>query len=347
MTGACGLIGSALTRKFAEDYRVVGFDILDEPPDIPLAKYWKADLTSDESTNEGVAAVREEFGENIASVVHLAAYYDFSGEPSPLYEDLTVQGTGRLLAALQPLQVEQFAFSSTLLVHAPCELGETIDEDSPLEPKWAYPESKKDTEELIRKKRGDIPAVLVRLAGVYTEQCDSIPIANQIKRIYERQMTSKVYPGDLAKGQPFLHRDDLVDAFERIVSRRKQLPEEQAIIIGEDRTFGYGELQKQLGRLIHDEEWETKHVPAPIAKTGAWLEDKVPGHDPFIKPWMVDMADDHVALDISRARKLLDWQPRHYLVDTLPKMVESLQKDPVAFYKHNRLEMPSDLEKKV
>ena len=41
--------------------------------------------------------VRERFGTRIASVIHLAAYYDFSGEPSEKYETITVQGTERLL----------------------------------------------------------------------------------------------------------------------------------------------------------------------------------------------------------------------------------------------------------
>ncbi|HKK18087.1 MAG TPA: NAD(P)-dependent oxidoreductase [Opitutales bacterium] len=345
ITGACGLIGSALSERLSAKNRVVGFDIRDEPGDAPLAKYYKVDLTSDEGPKEGVEKVRESFGDRIASVIHLAAYYDFSGEPSPLYEELTIKGTGRLLSSLQSLQVEQFVFSSTLLVHAPAEIGKKIDENWPLEPKWEYPQSKKDAEALIRKEHGDIPVVLARLAGVYSDQCDSIPIAHQIQRIYERQMTGKVYPGDLDKGQPFLHIEDLVDAFEKMVDRRADLPPELTVNIGEDKTFGYGEIQKRLGRLIHDEEWETRKVPKPIAKTGAWVEEQVPGHDPFIKPWMVDLTEDHMELDISCAKNQLGWEPRHDLLDTFPQIVEYLKADPVDFYKHNKLEMPGKIEK--
>ena len=57
-------------------------------------------------------------GTRIASVIHLAAYYDLSGEPSPLYEQIIVGGTERLLEQLRQFQVEQFVFSSTMLVHA-------------------------------------------------------------------------------------------------------------------------------------------------------------------------------------------------------------------------------------
>lgn len=347
ITGACGLIGGALTERLSAGNRVVGFDILDDPGDAPLANYYKVDLTSDEGTKEGVEKVRQSFGDRIASVIHLAAYYDFSGEPSPLYEELTVKGTERLLSSLQSLEVEQFVFSSTLLVYAPAEIGKKIDERWTLEPKWEYPQSKKDAEALIRGKHGDIPVVLARLAGVYSDRCDSIPIAHQIQRIYERRMTGKVYPGDLEKGQPFLHIEDLVDAFERMVNRRTDLPPELTVNIGEDKTFGYDEIQKRLGRLIHDEEWVTRRVPKPIAKTGAWMEKQIPGHEPFIKPWMVDLTEDHMELDISRAKDQLGWEPEHYLLDTLPQMVGYLKSDPVGFHQHNSLEMPRKLEKEA
>ena len=45
---------------------------------------------------------------------------------------------------------------------------------------------------------------------------------------------------------------------------------------------------------------------------------------------MVDMADDHYALDIRRARDLLGWEPRHRLKDELPRLVAALKDDPPA-----------------
>ena len=92
------------------------------------------DLTSDDSVWEAFERVRYAYGDRIACVVHLAAYYDFSGEPSPLYDKITVRGTERLLRGLQGFRVGQFVFSSTMLVHAPTEPGRPINEDGPLEP---------------------------------------------------------------------------------------------------------------------------------------------------------------------------------------------------------------------
>ena len=80
------------------------------------------------------------------------------------------------------------------------------------------------------------------------------------------------------------------------------------------RRPGDAELRRVAAyvlRLIHDESWETHNVPGPIAKTGAWMQDHIPGQDSFIKPWMIDRANDHYALNITRVRTLLDWEPRH------------------------------------
>ncbi|WP_345327701.1 NAD-dependent epimerase/dehydratase family protein [Novipirellula rosea] len=114
----------------------------------------------------------------MASVVHYAAYYNFSGDPSPKYDEVTVRGTERLLHALRDFEVDQFIFSSTMLVHAPCEPGERIDEDWPLVPKWDYPKSKVATEQVIFENRGAIKSVNFRIAGVYDDECHSIPLAN-------------------------------------------------------------------------------------------------------------------------------------------------------------------------
>src|SRR5918996_2838250 len=49
--------------------------------------------------------VRERHGRRIASVIHLAAYFDLTGEPNPKYEEVTVRGTEREPAPPQPPEV--------------------------------------------------------------------------------------------------------------------------------------------------------------------------------------------------------------------------------------------------
>jgi len=39
--------------------------------------------------------------------------------------------------------------------------------------------------------------VLLRVAGVYDDYCHSLPLSHQIQRIYERALTSHVFPGHI------------------------------------------------------------------------------------------------------------------------------------------------------
>jgi len=349
ITGANGRIGDAVMQCLRKRFdNVVGFDRKAPAPPPPDCVYIPVDIASDDSVQEGLRVLRAHHGSRIASVIHLAAYYDFLGKPSPKYDEITVEGTRRLLRGLrESFEVEQFIFSSTMLVHQPGEPGVFLTEDSPIGPTWAYPESKVRTEKLIRTERGDIPAVMLRLAGVYDDVCHSPPLSNQMQRIYEGQLAGHLYSGETSHGQTFIHLDDVVDAIEHAIDRRAQLPPESIILVGEPETLSYDELQHTFQRLIRDESWETHDVPGPIAKVGAWLQDHIPGQDSFIKPWMIDRANDHYALDITRARTLLDWTPQHSLRKTLPKMVAALKADPLGWYREHGLEPPASLKNKV
>jgi nucleoside-diphosphate-sugar epimerase len=353
VTGSNGRIGDAVMRRFAGRFSdVVGFDRKAPNPPPPGCTYIAVEITSDESVREGLRMIREHHGTRVASVVHLAAYYDFFGEPSDKYDEITVKGTQRLLRGLREhnFTVEQFVFSSTMLVHRPAEPGEFISEDWAIEPTWAYPESKVRTEQIIRDERGAIPAVLLRISGVYDDLCHSIPLAHQIQRINEGKLTSRIYSGSTSHGQSFMHMDDLVDAIALTVERRGELPPETAILLGEPEPLSYDELQHTFARLIHGKDLETLEVPgllAPFAKAGAWVLEKLPGADPFVKPWMIDRANDHYALDITRARTLLGWEPKRSLRATIPVMIAALLADPLKFYRENDLELTSEMREQA
>ena len=102
VTGASGFIGRAVIERLSAKYVLVGLDRAG-PPDPPApAKAVDIDLASNESVAAALDDVRSRFGTRIASVVHLAAYYDISGEPNPLYDKITVKGT-RLRSSIRSL----------------------------------------------------------------------------------------------------------------------------------------------------------------------------------------------------------------------------------------------------
>ena len=94
VTGSAGYLGTALVRALASDYQVVGFDRTPPKAHQPTGSdyFIECDLTKDESVRAALSTLRRRHGDQVASCVHLAAHYDFSGEPSPLYRTLTVEG---------------------------------------------------------------------------------------------------------------------------------------------------------------------------------------------------------------------------------------------------------------
>jgi len=233
ITGSASLIGSRLAEACAAHYRVVGLDVKRPPQEVAGVDFIECDLTRDESVVRALVGVYEKYGNQVASVIHLAAYTDFSGAPSPHYRKLTIGGTWRLLHGLGAFELEQFVFSSALLVMNPVETeDEVITEWSRGEEEeetWNYPRSKIEAEQTIQQEwhewleRGNIPAVILRIAGIYDEGCHSIPIAQQISSIYEKRLESYVFSGPADHGQAFVHLDDQVDCFLRVLELRREL----------------------------------------------------------------------------------------------------------------------------
>ena len=338
ITGASGFIAAAVIAKLSDRYTVVGLDRAGPPDPPPPAAAIDFDLGSDEAVRAALNEVRARYGNRIASVIHLAAYYDITGEPNPLYDKITVQGTRRLIDGLQSFEVEQFVFASTMLVHKPTATPEErINEESPIGASWAYPQSKVDTEALLHEHHGKIPVVYLRAAGVYDDDGRSAFLAQQISQIYEHRLVSHFYPGMLCAAQSSVHRDDLADAVLRLVDRRRDLPAELPLLIGEPDAPGYAEIQDIVGETLHGEGWRTIRIPQPLAKAGIILQNEALGSEDFIQPWMIDSSNDHYILDISRARSLLGWEPKHNLRDTLPTIVAALKRHPRAWYRNNKL----------
>jgi len=354
ITGISGRIGYTLAKRLVEQqqsFKVIGFDLKKPSHPPPSVECLDVDLIDEESTRRGLQAIRDLHGDRIASVIHLAAYYNFSGAPSPLYDKVTVGGTRRLLRLLQHFKVEQFVFSSTILVQAPSRHGFRINENSPLDilSNWAYPKSKIQAEKVIDAERGNIPIVILRIAGVYDDLCHSIPLALQIQRIYERDPVAYFSPGNPSAGrQPYVHNDDVVDAILLAVSRRKELSPEVVLLIGEAESLSYDELQRALGQLIHGVDWSTRAIPPLVAKAAVRVLKLLKlGRSSSIAPWMIDVAQDNIELDVSRARIILGWKPQHSLRDTLPKMVSGLKADPIMWYHENELKLPQRLRKYI
>jgi nucleoside-diphosphate-sugar epimerase len=120
ITGAAGNIGQYVATELRNDHTIVGLDVEGKKADFPLID---VDLSSGQSVNAALEKIRDTYGDKIAAVIHLAAYFDFTGEDNPLYKKVNVDGTRNLLRALQNFEVERFIYSGTMLVHEAWQAG--------------------------------------------------------------------------------------------------------------------------------------------------------------------------------------------------------------------------------
>lgn len=95
ITGSEGRLGRAIAAELGGAYQLVGFERVCKGSDCI-----DVDLASESALARGCSALRARHGNHLAAVIHLAAFYDFSVEPDPLYEEVNVKGTARLLRAL-------------------------------------------------------------------------------------------------------------------------------------------------------------------------------------------------------------------------------------------------------
>jgi nucleoside-diphosphate-sugar epimerase/uncharacterized membrane protein len=348
ITGMAGRLGTALVERLRGEYRVAGFDVKASDGPVPI---FACDLSSKDSVAEAVAAFRKKYRGQVAAVIHLAAFFDFTGADDPRYKSVNVEGTRNLFAALKGLRIDRLIYASTMLVHEPGEPGTLITEATPIAPRWAYPISKAEAETVAARAAGDTPLSILRFAGVYDRMVAVPTLSQQIARIYERDFEANLYPGDPKAGQSLLHMDDLTEAVALVLERRRELPKRHALLVGEPGAASYLDLQRRIATLIHGEQsWPTLGLPKALAKLGAQVQHQaeplIPdsidqGERPFVRPFMIAMSDDHYALDIGAAERDLGWVPRHRILEELPGMIEALKADPIAWYKANRITPPA------
>lgn len=342
ITGSSGFIGSELAKALVKDHTVVGLDQTAPVEKIPGVDHYDLNITSEEDIRRTLIAIKEKYGKQVRSVIHLISFYDFRGQEDKRYQTITINGTKFFLQQLREnFEVEKFIFSSSLLVYAPVPIGEKITDDSDLAPAWPYPRSKVETEKIMREEQGNISVLNLRIAGVYDDFCRSPTISQQIIRIHEGWPSSVLFPGNPNSGQTFIHVKDLSEVMCLLVKTDKNLGPFVTFVLGEEKVMSFKELQNKLGMLLYLTPWPTVRIPKFIARTGAKVMQRLPFiREPFIRPWMVEHADEHFDVDIGKLKRTINWNPTRSLESTLPVIVENLKRSPREWYQLNKVVSP-------
>jgi CDP-paratose 2-epimerase len=328
VTGGAGFIGTNVVRRLvAEGVTVTLLDNLSRPGVAANLRALRADLGPDLRTV--TADVRDPAAvtaavEGMGAVVHLAGQTAVTTSIERPADDLfdNVVGTFNVLdAARRSRQQPIVIYASTNKVYGDLtdlgvaeepdryrltSLPDGVPETQPVDPVSPYGCSKACGEQYARDfaRTYGVPTVIMRQSCIYGEHQLGVEDQGWLAWFAEAGLTGRRLTifGDGRQVRDLLHVDDLVDAYTAAVGRIDQ-------VSGEVFNVGGGSANSVSIW------WQLR--PALEAALGRELPD------PAFGPWRVGDQKVFVA-DTSKARAVLDWQPRIDVEAGLTRLVRWL-----------------------
>lgn len=332
LTGAAGFVGQRLIERLRGRWRIVAIDR--EPPATATrragAEWYALDIADEPALRRAMVSIAERGG--ATALLHLAAHYDFTGEPHPEYERTNVEGTRLLLDASAGLGLERFLFASSL---AACEFpppGRALDESSPPDGDHVYAASKRAGEELVRAETR-FPTAILRFAAMFSDWCEYAPLYEFLRTWLSERWNARALGGRGCSAVPYLHVRDACIALDCALDARRELDPAEVLLLSPNGATTHEELYRATVAYAHQRPRPPLHVPRPIAAIGLRVLDRIGrwrGRRPFERPWMAPMIDRQLVADARRTHTRIGWEPRARLdvVRRLPFLIENRRSEP-------------------
>ncbi len=302
VTGANGFTGSYLTKHLLNK----GYDVrvlvrknsnLSTLEDLPV-EYAYADLAADDPVEDAVAGVDVVF--------HIAALYRAENVPKKMFWAVNVDGTRKLLEAAKKAGVKRFVHCSTVGVQGEIKNPPAKEED-PYNPGDYYQESKMEGELLALNffKKENLPGTVVRPVGIYGP--GDTRFLKLFKYIYNGKFRM------IGSGKVLYHLtyvEDLVAGIALAGEKEEALGE--IFTIGGNEYVTLNELVEKIARILGRPVPKTRIPVWPVWLAGLLCEltFKPLGLEPPIFRRRVDFFIKDRAFDISKAKRLLGYEPR-------------------------------------
>lgn len=303
VTGAAGFIGSHLAEALlSRGDEVIGLDNFNDYYDparkraniAPFRKhtrltFYEADIRDADQMQHIIADQRP------AAIAHLAAMASvrYSIGRAPLYADVNLRGTVNLLEGAREVGVSQFVFASTSSIY-----GQTdripFEEDDPCNhPLAPYPATKKAGEVMgyTYHNLHGLNFTALRFFSVYGPRGrpDMMPFM-VMHRIINDQEIQLFDAGQMKRDWTYV--DDIV----------------AAVVIAIDRPLGYEIINLGRGEPVLMADF-VDIIQELVGKPALLSTPPAPPSEPKIN-----------FADISKARRLLDYDPKTAVVDGLARM---------------------------
>jgi nucleoside-diphosphate-sugar epimerase len=319
VTGANGFTGSYLTKHLLEKgYKVKALvrenANLDNLKGLPI-EYNYADLAS--------SSLPENLMENIDIVFHVGAAYRAENVPKKYFWDVNLEGTRKLLEAAKEAGIQRFVHCSTVGVQGEIKHPPAKEED-PYNPGDYYQESKVEGEKLALNflREQGLPGSIIRPVGIYG------PGDMRFLKLFKLINNGKFYM--IGSGRVFYHLtfvEDLVKGIILAAEKREALGE--IFTIGGEGFLTLNDLVAKISKILNKPISNFRIPVWPVWVAGYLCEIfcKPLGITPPIYRRRVDFFIKDRAFDISKAKKILGYQPAVSLDDGLKITAEWYKKN--------------------
>jgi nucleoside-diphosphate-sugar epimerase len=334
ITGSSGYLGSALCADLSGDHRVFGVDRRHPSAGLRQAAsraVWeKLDISDAEAVSKAFQRIALAYG-GIDFVIHFAAYYHYGRRWRREYDLHNIQGTRNVIEAAYRAGTGRLIFAASIASLVPPPPGAALTEAAGDMADFPYCKSKAAGERLCAERRDDLPAVVMRLGGVFSDWCELPPLYSLIRLWSNRGPIGRCIPGRGKTGFPYIHRDEVVRFVRRIIEKNDTLDRHEILFASEDGCTCHEDLFRPIRRLCGQGlSAGPIHVPPPLALLSLYLKLAANGlrfRQTYEQPWMLAYADRPLRVDTTCTRQKLGWSPKdeYCILNRLPALMENFR----------------------
>lgn len=342
VTGASGFVGKHVLASLAGRYRLFCLArrsrVEAGVPEYEDLRWTQVDIARWETMRDVVNCIKDHGGADY--VLHLAGYYDFHNMENPEYDRTNVEGTRNVLKLARKLGVKRFLFASSLAACSFPESGCAVDEETPADADFAYARSKRIGEDLVLEQAEWFPSAIVRMAAVYSDWCEYPPLYVFLRTWLSSEWNARILGGRGESAVTYIHVQDLVRLFHRIIERSDDLPRTRVYNASPNHVSSHRDLYDASTGFFYADPPAPRFLPKGVCLPGvvlrAWL-GRLMGDPPFEAPWMIRYIDRQLRVDSTRTQQELEWSPtpRLGVERRLLMMIENMTSNPEVWRQRN------------
>ncbi len=346
ITGASGFVGRRLLAAFKEDFQIYGLarrsQARSEAPVHPNIRWFQADIADRRAIEAVFRQIAAEGGAEI--VIHLAAYYDFTGEQHPEYYRTNVEGLRNILDLSGLVGARHFIFSSSVAASAFPAAAAALTETSLADGKHIYAKTKRIGEDMLAEYRDVFRSVIVRFAALFSDWCEYPPLYMFLDTWLSSRWNHRVLGGMGQSAIPYLHVHEVPRFFSCLIDRLPDLAPGQVVIASPNGAVSHLALFKVATREYLGHRVKPLFMPKLLCGPGIRVQNllgRVLGERPFERTWMAEYIDQQMTVNAAWSRATLGWEPRPRLeiLRRMPFLIENRKMDPLEWNRRNHAAM--------